>query len=153
MISKCQCQWCNGNIEFDAAEFQESGKGASQIFGQKVPCPHCGKETLLTMPLPKMIQPMSAGEKSNGRLKLIVLGVSGLLLLAVIAFVSWKFPDALDSVSIGIFHGLSAVIVLIGAVLAFVLSIFWVIFPWMVYSMLNRMNDTLEKIEANTRKP
>jgi hypothetical protein len=47
MIAKCQCQWCDGNIEFDAAEFQKTGDGASQILGQTVACPHCSKETIL----------------------------------------------------------------------------------------------------------
>src|SRR5579859_7047545 len=52
MTSTCQCQWCNGNIEFDAAEFEESGRGISLIFGQKTACPHCGKETILCLPIP-----------------------------------------------------------------------------------------------------
>ncbi|MGH7975808.1 MAG: hypothetical protein ACREDS_04105 [Limisphaerales bacterium] len=50
MISKCQCQSCSGEIEFDAAEFQESGRDAKWIFGQSVLCPHCGKETILYLP-------------------------------------------------------------------------------------------------------
>ena len=49
MIAKCQCQWCEGNIEFDPAKFQESGRGVNWIFGQTVPCPHCGKETMLCL--------------------------------------------------------------------------------------------------------
>jgi hypothetical protein len=52
MISKCPCQYCEGNIEFDAADFQQSGRGPTGVFGQKVTCPHCQKETLLHLPKP-----------------------------------------------------------------------------------------------------
>lgn len=50
MIAKCQCQRCGGAIEFDVAEFQETGRDAKDIFGQYVSCPHCGAETTLSMP-------------------------------------------------------------------------------------------------------
>lgn len=64
MIAKCQCQSCGECIEFDAAEFQESSSDPFHIFGQKVACPHCGKETILYLdkeetpkPLPNMPSP------------------------------------------------------------------------------------------------
>jgi hypothetical protein len=39
----CQCQHCDGHIEFDANEFVEE----SSI----VPCPHCGLETKIFIPI------------------------------------------------------------------------------------------------------
>lgn len=59
MIAKCQCQWCGEHIEFDAAEFQESGSDPSHIFGQKVACPHCGKETILYLDKKETAKPTS----------------------------------------------------------------------------------------------
>jgi hypothetical protein len=41
MFSKCSCQNCGGNIEFDVAHQ-----------GQKISCPHCGVETILTVTVP-----------------------------------------------------------------------------------------------------
>jgi uncharacterized protein YybS (DUF2232 family) len=151
MIAKCQCQWCDGNIEFDPAEFQESGSGASQIFGQTVACPHCGKETMLTLPLPKMIYPVPAEKKFSVKVKLIAFGVL-ILILGYICFICWKFPDAIDDISIGVFHGFTAIFVIIFAILTFVLACFWLVFPWMVYSLLSKIHGELEKIERNTRK-
>jgi hypothetical protein len=67
MISKCQCQWCDGNIEFDVSDFTETGASAGKIFGQTVPCPHCQKDTILfvpkaavTIPPPPVASPSTA---------------------------------------------------------------------------------------------
>lgn len=50
MTAKCQCQYCNGDIEFEVSEFQESHRDPYHIFGQKISCPNCGLETELSMP-------------------------------------------------------------------------------------------------------
>jgi hypothetical protein len=47
MIAKCKCQYCNGALEFESENFQESGQDQRQIFGQFVPCPHCNKQTII----------------------------------------------------------------------------------------------------------
>jgi Tumour necrosis factor receptor stn_TNFRSF12A_TNFR domain len=52
MISKCQCQNCGGNVEFEASEFEESGRDATYVFGQSVSCSHCSTETILYLPKP-----------------------------------------------------------------------------------------------------
>src|SRR5882724_286798 len=39
----CPCQHCKGHIEFDANEFAEENS--------IVPCPHCGLETKLFLPI------------------------------------------------------------------------------------------------------
>lgn len=41
MIAKCDCQHCNGGIEFDASELTEENC--------TVVCPHCGQETKLSL--------------------------------------------------------------------------------------------------------
>jgi hypothetical protein len=47
MNAKCTCQNCNGEFEFDASDFQESGRSGDMVFGQSVPCPHCEKNTMV----------------------------------------------------------------------------------------------------------
>lgn len=67
MISKCQCQWCDGDIEFDVNDFTETGASADKVFGQTVLCPHCQKDTILfvpkaaaTIPPPPVASPSTA---------------------------------------------------------------------------------------------
>ncbi|MGA3163766.1 MAG: hypothetical protein ABSD77_06170 [Verrucomicrobiota bacterium] len=144
MLVTCPCNYCEQNIEFEAADFVQSGVGISSIFGQTIPCPHCGKDTILTMPLSKKGTSMVSTKELRGRTKLIVLGIAALV-LAIIFTITWKFPDAVSGISVGVFSGGAAILVLIIAALLLVLAIFWLIFPWMVYSML-------KKIERNTRK-
>ena len=43
--SKCSCQHCRGHLAFP-----------SEMDGQSVPCPHCGRITLLLTPLPPIAQ-------------------------------------------------------------------------------------------------
>jgi hypothetical protein len=52
MHEKCQCQHCQGNIEFARDGFDEMGRSGDRIVGQYIGCPHCGKETVLSMPRP-----------------------------------------------------------------------------------------------------
>jgi hypothetical protein len=49
MISKCKCQHCGGNVEFDAAEFELSGETSHRNLGQAIDCPHCRKPTQIYM--------------------------------------------------------------------------------------------------------
>ena len=60
MIAKCPCDHCGKNIEFATEEF---------LSGSSVACPHCGKETFLsvspkskpaTSSLPKLTPPKPA---------------------------------------------------------------------------------------------
>lgn len=53
MIAECKCQHCENPIEFEVAEFQETGRSERQIFGQSVPCPHCEKETIIYIDKPE----------------------------------------------------------------------------------------------------
>ena len=47
MIASCKCIYCRENIEFDLADFESHGETASERIGQKIPCPHCGQQTIL----------------------------------------------------------------------------------------------------------
>jgi hypothetical protein len=44
MNAKCPCQHCNGNIGFDALDA-----------GRETACPHCGMETVLFVPPPRVV--------------------------------------------------------------------------------------------------
>jgi ssDNA-binding Zn-finger/Zn-ribbon topoisomerase 1 len=57
MISKCQCQNCGGNVEFEASEFELSGETSHRNLGQMVDCPHCNKPTQIYMNKAEFIAP------------------------------------------------------------------------------------------------
>jgi hypothetical protein len=144
MLVTCPCNHCDQNIEFEASEFIRSGDGAKDTFGQTIPCPHCGHNTILTMPHSKLVAYMGPDNTLRGRTKLIVLCIAALV-LAYIIFIIWKFPEMISDISVGIFHGGAAIVAIIVSVWLFVLAVFWLIFPWMVYCLL-------KQIEQNTRK-
>lgn len=52
MFEKCECVSCGGSIEFSLADFEPSGQVGDVRFGQSVPCPHCGKHTMLSVRRP-----------------------------------------------------------------------------------------------------
>lgn len=45
MTATCKCQNCDGEFEFDSANFQETNRIGNMVFGQTVKCPHCNQET------------------------------------------------------------------------------------------------------------
>ncbi len=55
MNAKCLCQNCNGEYEFDLADFQETGRSGNMKFGQEIECPHCEKETLTYVEVGELI--------------------------------------------------------------------------------------------------
>jgi hypothetical protein len=69
MQEKCACQNCQGNIEFAREEFDEMGRSGDRIMGQYVECPHCKKETVLSISRPlypaAIITPEVAPNKST----------------------------------------------------------------------------------------
>jgi hypothetical protein len=137
MLTKSTCQNFGGHLEFDVEDT-----------GKEIECPHCQQTTLLRAPFrpaPPKVKPAAIGWWI---LVLLLLGVIG-----IISVLSIHHSDAVSNAAAGVGGMAILIIGCIGAVLVFVLACFWTIFPWMVYSMLKRMNDTLEKIEANTRKP
>lgn len=56
----CRCQHCSGNIEFDANGLD----GAESL---AVPCPHCGTETIITLPEqnPPLVQAMKSSRAED----------------------------------------------------------------------------------------
>ncbi len=69
MTSKCNCMYCQGPIEFDLADFIRCGETATERLGQKVACPHCGKETILSVLKQPPAPPAPPGSVLPGSLK------------------------------------------------------------------------------------
>jgi UPF0716 family protein affecting phage T7 exclusion len=46
---------------------------------------------------------------------------------------------------------IGGIILVAVALFIFILGVFWLIFPWMVYSMLKNLQEELKRIETNTR--
>jgi len=66
---KCACEHCAGKIEYPA-----------EAVGLSTTCPHCGKETDLTLPPPVV------DETEGGRRRIVWLGIAvAILLIGVIA--------------------------------------------------------------------
>ncbi len=71
-FAKCSCQYCNGHIEFDAAQAGETSA-----------CPHCGLETKLFVPT---TPPNSSDEVRRG---ISPLGIAALVLGILSCFFCW----------------------------------------------------------------
>jgi hypothetical protein len=152
MLVKCLCQHCGGSIEFDADGLERSGSTGHRVLGQMIDCPHCGKTTQLYLNLAEFVAPKTTRAQPK-KIKYgwlyVLLGIAVVIILAcffgehVGNFIAKVFPMVGGAVG-----GLVALAV---AILILILAVFWVIFPWMVYSMLGSLREELKRIEANTR--
>ena len=61
MNVKCQCQHCNGEIEFDAVEFEFSSETSHRRLGQTINCPHCQQPTQIYMNKAEFTAPKKPG--------------------------------------------------------------------------------------------
>ncbi len=152
MFAKCDCMYCQGPIEFDLTEFVPGGETATERTGQKVTCPHCGKETILSVKKkkvafnarPEFIHPADAAAGKTHWLT-IAFGTGIIItLIIVLAFAIHTNPGMLGAIGQGGVDIIAALITCTIAILGIVLAVFWLIFPWMVYSLL-------KQIELNTR--
>jgi hypothetical protein len=48
-LSRCECLFCKGLIEFAASAFREKFRTKIFIVGQKINCPHCDRTTSIYM--------------------------------------------------------------------------------------------------------
>ena len=151
MTVKCACQNCRGSIAFDAADFAEQNRTSTRIIGQNVRCPHCGYATALTMPIKKW---------SNASLdKTIHLGLTIPVILALLALLTpAAIVVALVRSGVTIHQivtggagapGLAAMAIVGTTVL--IMAVMWLIFPWLVLSLLSKIHGELGRIEQNTR--
>jgi len=147
MIVKCACQNCGQNIEFEA----EHG-------GSFVDCPSCARPTRLLIP--------GAAHQPGGSRRLPfsarsvevksrfpwpkVIGISFAALIVILAIAilirDYGVSQTADTAGQIMGIGITTILMAVGAVLAITLAVFWLIFPWMMYSKLNRVIEVLEQI-------
>jgi uncharacterized membrane protein len=156
MLAKCSCQHCGGSIEFDADGLERSGSTARRVLGQVIDCPHCGKSTQLYLNLAEFVTPMPARWPTQAQPKrnrygwlYVLLGITVVIVLTY--FFGKKAGNFIADVFPIVGGAVGGLIFLAVAILILFLAIFWIIFPWMVYSMLRRLHEELKRIEINTR--
>lgn len=151
MLAKCSCQHCGGSIEFDADGLERSGSTGHRVLGQMIDCPHCGKSTQLYLNLSEFVNPNRP--KQPKKIKYGWFYVLGGILVAII--LAYFFGERIGNFIAEIFPivggAVGGLILLSFFVLILILAVFWIIFPWMVYSMLHSIREELRRIEANTR--
>jgi len=94
MISKCQCQHCNGEIEFEAAQFERSSTTSHRVFGQMVECPHCHQQTLLYLNLAEFIAPKKSDQPQKVKFGWLYL----LSAIAVVIVFTFLFAGPIGSI-------------------------------------------------------
>lgn len=139
-FAKCRCLSCDGHIEFDTSQT-----------GQTVNCPHCELETRLYVPGASSARPIQKKWFERITRKAWLLIIFFAILLGGFPFGFWSAKKILAATQIA---GSSLLaLILTGVILFFVyLAALWLLFPFLVYSALQRMENTLKAIERNTRQ-
>ena len=139
MITTVQCQHCNKGFESDMESKTEF-------------CPHCGNETYVantkTIPAPYRAPVPFPWQ---GFLKFSLLGLLAIGIIISLAYACHQNPELLGQLGAGGVSMVAAIIACTFLVIGLILTVFWVIFPWMVWSKANEVLRVLEKIEVNTR--
>ena len=149
MFITCSCDHCAQHIEFSTDDFVESTRTETAILGQPVSCPGCEKKTRLVIPQtpPRHVMP-----KSLSRLpwKLIIIGILAIFAIsAAVVFIRIVGVEQTAS-TMGLTVG--ALIYAFVGVCVFLLAVFWLLFPVLMYVQLKRSNELLEIVERNTRQ-
>jgi hypothetical protein len=135
MLIKNTCENCGGRLEFDV-----------EHIGTTIDCPHCQQPTLLRGEF-RRARPVA--RKSN---KPAIIGaIVALVIAGLIGFGIYIHAFTAEDAAAGTGGLLMLVASICAAIVLLILIIFWLIFPWMVYSLLKRILATLEKIEAQTK--
>jgi hypothetical protein len=88
MEAKCNCRHCDGPIAFDTAEA-----------GNTITCPHCQRETLLTLPPPGAPKPpagppapatIPAGPRLGWIKTILYLNLAAIISIAVFTGLTWQ---------------------------------------------------------------
>jgi hypothetical protein len=152
MITTCSCRHCGNHIEFDQEDFTP---------GTKVECPHCQKQTLLSVPKSKASRQSfdeavraapSPGENRSSKNPLVLT-----LLVVFIAIVFIFVGKAVMQLpAMQIEDGpVGLIMMLIGAVVLFAvvaLCVFWLVFPVFMYYGMQRQEELLRQIASSVRK-
>jgi hypothetical protein len=151
MTVKCACQNCRGSIAYDAADFAEQNRTSTRIIGQNVRCPHCGYATALTMPINRWSKVSSPRTFYVGPTLLVILALAGFLIPAGIVVALVRSGVSIHQIVTGGAGVPGDVAIGIAATFGLILAVMWVIFPWLVLSILSKILGELEKIEQTGR--
>jgi hypothetical protein len=137
MLTKCICTNCAGHLEFEEEDA-----------GQSIPCPHCGLNTILSLPGTRVPGSplMALARKWQQRRRLI--GVAGaVLLLAAFGFglYRWGIP-LVESLVPSIESKLVALLVLALLCLSIPLALFWLVFPVLLFLQLRKLTQVLARM-------
>lgn len=151
MNSKCQCQVCSGDYEFDAHEFQLEKDTPIRRYGQMIECPHCKQQTrvYLNKSQDAMKQEMDRFSSWKTKIKwgyVYILGALVLVCLFCFLFAD-KIGGWVESIFPIVGSATMGFIAFVSAIITFILSIYWSLFPILVCRRLDRMIVLMEKTE------
>jgi hypothetical protein len=148
MLVKCICTNCAGHLEFE-----------EENAGETIACPHCGFETVLTLPGTETLAPelLALSRRRALRRRLAPLLVA-FFILAGFGYVlyRWGVPwieDVLPSIDS---TGKAIVVLLLGCALA-PFALFWLVFPILLFFQIRKGTELLsriaESLESMPREP
>lgn len=139
MLLQSPCLSCGTNLEFEVEQR-----------GQFIACPSCQNQTRLGDNLQTAPAAFAGPQKVQGLTGWIIIfgSLFGISLLVFLLVKYTAIPDALAT-ALG-FAGNIVMEIFAGifAVMSFILGVFWIIFPWMVYTLLRRIHSELVLIRA-----
>lgn len=137
MLVKCICTNCAGHLEFE-----------EENAGETIPCPHCGFETVLSLPGTRALDPelLALSRRRALRRRLLRVG-AGLLVLAGCGYAlyRWGVPwiqDMMPSVD----STAKAMVVLVLGCALVPLALFWLVFPILLFLQLRKGTELLSRI-------
>ncbi len=117
-----------------------------------IDCPHCGKSTQLYLNLSEFVNPNKPKQPKKIRFGWLYV-IGGIVAAIILAyFFGEKIGNYIDEIFPIVGGAVGGLIFLAVFIFFLILAIFWIIFPWMVYSMLKSLRDELKRIEVNTRR-
>ena len=137
MLVKCICTNCAGHLEFE-----------EENAGETIPCPHCGFETVLTLPGTEPLNPelLALSRRRTLRRRQLSVGAGVLVLLGFgYAVYRWGVPWIEDLLPF-IDSTAKAVIVLLLGCLLLPFALFWLVFPVLLLLQLRKGTELLTRI-------
>src|SRR5215472_8244690 len=139
MLVKCICTNCAGHLEFE-----------EENAGETIPCPHCGFETVLTLPGTASIDPelLALSRRRALRRRSLQLAVALLVLAGFgYALYHWGVPW-LQDLAPSIDSTAKAMAVLLLGCMLVPFAVFWLVFPILLFLQLRKGTELLTRIAA-----
>jgi hypothetical protein len=142
MLIKCICTNCAGHLEFE-----------EENAGETIPCPHCGFETVLSLPGTNEVDPEMLGRNRRRALRRLMPAAFAVLLVLGgfgFALYHWAAPWVEENVPLADSTAKAIIFLLIAcAILPFLLL--WLVFPVLLLFYFRRGTDLLTEIAQSLR--